>query len=327
VRRELELAARTSSTVLLTGETGVGKGLAARWIHRSSDRGRQPFVQVDCAALAAGVIESELFGHERGAFTGAVQRRIGRFELAQGGSVFLDEIGELSAGLQAKLLRILEDREYERLGGGETRRMTARVLAASNRNLWACVREGRFRADLFYRLQVLEIRVPSLRERTPDIPLLVEQGLGRIARRMQRPLPRVRESFVQRLMAHEWPGNVRELMNLLERLMVRRADSEWDASTLAGELGRHPEGAGEAGCPVQPLRVGAPARELERDRLASVLEATGGNVAEAARLLGIPRSTLRYRLRQRGLSREAAPIASGDLGPPQRAGAEPSDDG
>jgi DNA-binding NtrC family response regulator len=261
------------------------------------------------------VVESELFGHERGAFTGAVERRMGRFELAQAGSVFLDEIGDLSRSLQAKLLRVLEDREYERLGGVETRRMTARVLAASNRDLWRGVQEGRFREDLFYRLHVLHIRVPSLRERTPDIPLLVEHGLQRIAQRIRRPLPLVRDSFVHRLMAYDWPGNVRELMNLLERLLVRHTSSEWDAAVLSGELNRYTSIAPRAeGPPGDMGQRRADDVDFERDRLNSVLRTTGGNVAEAARLLGIPRSTLRYRLRIRGLSLDAAPMVQAQAG-------------
>jgi transcriptional regulator with GAF, ATPase, and Fis domain len=332
LRGELELAARTPSTVLLTGETGVGKGLAARWIHGSSDRTSQPFVHVDCAALAPGVIESELFGHDRGAFTGAVQGRIGRFELAQAGTVFLDEIGDLPLELQAKLLRVLDDREYERLGSAETRRMAARIVAASNRDLWRRMCEGRFREDLLYRLHVIHIRVPSLRERTTDLPLLVEHAVDRIARRIQLPRPKIRESFLHRLMAHDWPGNVRELMNLLERLMVRRAGVEWDASLLAGAFDRPlPMGVERPRLRAAERSESAEPGDSERDRLRAVLRETGGNVAEAARLLGMARSTLRYRMRIRGLapSRETPGIAGKpgqgeqlELGSPWEAEAE-----
>ncbi len=326
LRRELELAARAPSTALLTGETGVGKGLAARWIHRASDRSSQPFVHVDCAALAPGVIESELFGHDRGAFTGAVHRRLGRFELAQAGTVFLDEIGDLPLGLQGKLLRILEDREFERLGSGETRRMGARIIAASNRDLGLSLAQGHFREDLFYRLHVLHIRVPPLRERTTDLPLLVEHGLEQIARRTRLPRPAIRESFLHRLLAHDWPGNVRELMNLLERLMVRGAGLEWDASVLAGAFDRT-LAPGDPNPPAMARSEGGGRAGAERDRLRSILRETRGNVAEAARLLGMPRSTLRYRLRVRGLL--PVPEASRDRGSAANEGGPepaPSDD-
>jgi transcriptional regulator with GAF, ATPase, and Fis domain len=291
LRRELEVAARTASTVLLTGETGVGKGLVARAIHRRSGRSREPFVHVDCAGLAPGIVESELFGHERGAFTGAVERRVGRFELAAKGTLFLDEIGDLSLALQAKLLRVLQDREFERLGATRTQQMAARVIAATHRDLFRLAREGSFREDLLYRLFVLHVRVPPLRERITDIPALVERGLRDLARTLGANRPRVEDSFLHRLMDHDWPGNVRELMNLVERLLARGAHPVWDASVLEGalEIPRQSPGLGTERAPT-------------RDRLEAALRDSGGNVSRAARVLGVARSTLRYRLRGQGLA-------------------------
>jgi DNA-binding NtrC family response regulator len=220
LRAEIENAARVDSTVLLQGETGTGKGLVARLIHERSRRRDGAFVHVDCAALSPNLIESELFGHEKGAFTGASAQRRGRFELANRGTLFLDEIGDLDGHLQTKLLRVLEDRRYERVGGTQTLLMQARVIAATSHDLLERVQRGHFRKDLFFRLNVVQLRLPPLRERLDDLALLVESGLERLSERLGVPRPRVSEGFLDHLGGYAWPGNVRELMNVLERVLV-----------------------------------------------------------------------------------------------------------
>jgi transcriptional regulator with GAF, ATPase, and Fis domain len=298
LRRDIAAAANSGATVLVGGETGTGKGLVARAIHRLSPRRDAVFVHVDCAALSASVIESELFGHERGAFTGAVARRPGRFELAGEGTIFLDEIGELAPSQQAKLMRVLEDREFERVGGVATLPMRARVVAATSRDLRKAVREGRFRADLYFRLDVVEIRVPPLRERVSDVPLLLAAGFARARARPDASAPSTTDAFRARLAAHSWPGNVRELMNLSERLVVRRSGRQLDVGDLDGLLDedgrdlRLRSARGEA-----PSRGSNPVQEA----LVSALIESGGNVSRAARRLRIPRSTLRYRICRYGL--------------------------
>src|SRR5262245_32173671 len=220
LRGQIAAVAAIDSTLPPTGETGTGKGLVARLVHRLSRRTERPFVHVDCAALSPTIIESELFGHERGAFTSAAGRHSGRFELAGEGTIFLDEIGDLDPRLQSKLLRVLDDRRYERLGGVETLAMRARVVAATSCDLRRAVGEGRFRGDLYYRLAVFHLVLPALRERPEDLPALVAAGLDRIARRLGLPRPLATEAFNARLLRHAWPGNVRELMNALERVLV-----------------------------------------------------------------------------------------------------------
>lgn len=292
LRRELWLAARSDSTVLLSGETGTGKGLAAREVHRLSQRAGRAFVHLDCAALSPTLVESTLFGHERGAFTGATERRRGHLERAGDGTVFLDEIGELAPELQVKLLRVLQDREFERLGGGETLGFEARVVAATHRSLMREVYEGRFRADLFYRLRVFEVKVPALRERFDDLELLVRAELGRIAARLGTPVPRVAPDLWPRVRAHAWPGNVRELVGVLESLVARYPGEVIDAVRVGPLLESLPVGplAAPRFCPSR-RRV-----EQERHEILVALAASGGNVSRAARALGLPRSTLRYRL-------------------------------
>ncbi|MDJ0865052.1 MAG: sigma 54-interacting transcriptional regulator [Myxococcota bacterium] len=302
VRRLREAIRRigpSDSTVLLTGETGVGKGLAAERLHALSPRASRELVHVDCAALAPSVIESELFGHVRGAFTGASSDRPGRFELAAGGTLFLDEIGELEPRLQAKLLRVLQDRRFERVGGRETLCMSGRILAATNRDLGAAVRDGAFRADLLYRLRVVELRLPSLRERITDLPELIAQALDALSERLSRPPPPVSPSFVQRLAAHDWPGNVRELWNLLERLLVAHGAVSLDGEAAASVLDACGPLPGPRATAAEPAATDV--RGCDRDGLAAVLVATGGNVSRAARRLGVPRSTLRHRIERFGL--------------------------
>jgi two-component system response regulator HydG len=286
VLREVERVAALSSTVLLLGETGVGKGLVARTLHRRSPRRHLPFVHADCAALAPAVLESELFGHERGAFTGAVARRIGRLERAGSGTIFLDEIGELDAALQGRLLRVLQDREFERVGSSEPRRFAARIVAATQRDLASDVRAGRFRADLFYRLDVIRIAIPPLRERREDVPPLCAALLARIAARHGAPAPQVADSGIAALAQHAWSGNVRELENALERLFVRFPGARVGAGEVCEVLD-----------PCAPPRDDL-VRETppERPDIARALRDANGNVAAAARSLGLPRTTLRRRI-------------------------------
>src|SRR5262249_34634762 len=217
---EVSMVAPTDSTVLITGETGTGKELVARAIHKRSRRSKGPFISINCAAIPASLIASELFGHEKGAFTGAVERRVGRFEMANGGTIFLGEIGRLPAEIQVTLLRVLQEREFERVGGTRPIRADVRVIAATNRDLEAAIEEGTFRSDLYYRLNVFPVEVPALRERLEDIPLLVEHFVERFARRADKTIDRVCKKALSLLQLHDWPGNVRELQNVVERAVI-----------------------------------------------------------------------------------------------------------
>ena len=300
LRSEIEAVAPLSSTVLLTGETGTGKGRVARIIHRLSKRSDHPFVHVDCAALSSTIIESELFGHERGSFTSAISRRAGRFELAGSGTIFLDEIADLEPRLQSKLLRVLDDRQYERIGGTETLAMRARVIAATSHDLRLAVQEHRFRPDLYFRLNVFHLSMPPLRERARDIPLLVDDILRQLAEALELPAPRPTPDFLHRLMSHRWPGNVRELANVLERLVTRRPGQSLPESTLDPILevwmppGARPLGGSEG--PETLAGLIGQISERERREIVAALEWSRGSVAGAARHLRIPRSTLRHRM-------------------------------
>jgi len=298
VREAVARVAPLGSTVLLCGETGVGKGLVARELHRLSPRCGAPLVHVDCAALAPTLVESELFGHECGAFTGAVAARTGRFERAARGTIFLDEIGDLEVRLQAKLLRLLQDREFERLGGSRTLPMTARVVAASSRDLRRDVHEGRFRADLYYRLNVVQILIPPLRERSPDVPLLLAALFRRLSPLLKLPAPELSPAAVERLVAHPWYGNVRELANAAERLLIRFPAARVEAADVLQIL-EAPPGGRRPASPWREARIQrALGSENPSERIASELRASGGNVAQAARRLGLPRSTLRRWIRR-----------------------------
>jgi DNA-binding NtrC family response regulator len=297
LRRSVNMAAATSATLLITGETGSGKGVVARAVHLRSERRNRPLVHVDCAALSASLIESELFGHERGAFTGAEGRRAGRFELASSGTIFLDEIGDLASSLQTKLLRVLQERTFERVGGTRTLPMRARVIAATNLDLERAVREGRFREDLYYRLNVLRISVPPLRNRREDIPDLVVRGLQERARHLGLSPPNPTAALLHRLASHPWPGNIRQLMNVLERLILLRPDGPLDVADL--------EKVGEPEVTLHRSALAESSDDYgersESEVIASVLESTGGNVSRAARRLELPRSTLRYKIKKHAL--------------------------
>jgi formate hydrogenlyase transcriptional activator len=295
IRKAVGTVAVTGSTVLVRGETGTGKELIARAIHENSPNRAGPFIKVNCAAIPATLLESELFGHEKGAFTGALQRRAGRFELAHRGTLFLDEIGELPVDLQPKLLRVLQEREFERVGGVSPLAFTARVVAATNRDLRAMVDERTFRADLYYRLNVFPIEVAPLRERREDIPLLAEVFVRRLARRMNKDVPEISAASMQRLVRYEWPGNIRELQNVLERAVILTEGPVLDVPLAPAP---RPSPA-DASC-------GDALQEVQRRHILSVLEKTAGVVGGpngAAQRLGMKRSTLNFRMKKLGIVR------------------------
>jgi len=327
LRAAIQDVAPLDTTVLLTGETGVGKGRVARALHRLSPRRDAAFVHADCASLAPTLIESELFGHERGAFTGAAARRVGRFEQAAAGTIFLDEIGELPFELQSRLLRVLQDREFERLGGGNALPMKARVIAATHRDLPGDVRTGRFRSDLYFRLCVFHLEIPALRSRREDIPALVRCGLARLAERLARPMLELDPRHIERLATCPWHGNVRELFNALERLAVRcrgRAVETPDLeAALQGVYRRVEAPALSASGPHSGV---APA--VTPEQIAEALRDAQGNAARAARALGMARTTLRRRIERHALgalrrSAQAAPQHEAQRHQRERAGVLP----
>ena len=286
--------APAESTVLITGETGTGKELIARAIHKQSRRASRAFVSVNCAAVPRDLIASELFGHEKGAFTGATQRRLGRFELAEGGTIFLDEIGELPPETQVALLRVLQEREFERVGGNTTIRAEVRVIAATNRDLESAVAGGAFRSDLFYRLNVFPIEMPSLRERSEDIPLLIEYFVDRYARKAGKSIRQISRRCLELLQAYRWPGNIRELQNIIERSVIL-CESE-NFSIDENWLSRHPHTADSMGQPELSQKLAS----QEKEMIEGALKETGGRVfgpLGAAARLGMARSTLESRIR------------------------------
>jgi len=299
---QIERAAAADAAILITGETGTGKGLVARAVHAASPRADKPFMHVDCGAIAAGVFESELFGHERGAFTGAVRQRHGMFELAAGGTVFLDEIGELPLALQPKLLRVVETGAFHRVGAETTTEVDVRIIAATHRDLPAMVAAGQFREDLYFRLRVVELGVPPLRVRRADLPALTEALLARIGRRTHRPPRPVSDEAIARITAYGWPGNVRELEHVLERASVLAEGDVIGVDDLGiAELPTLPE---ELTAAVSDGSHGDVMDEIERRRLVAALRAAGGNRSQAARALGLPRTTLLNKLRRHGLGGE-----------------------
>jgi transcriptional regulator with GAF, ATPase, and Fis domain len=286
--------APTNSTVLVTGETGTGKELVARAIHQQSARASRAFISVNCAAFAPALISSELFGHEKGAFTGATHRHLGRFELADGGTIFLDEVGELAPHTQVALLRVLQEREFERVGGTQSIKLDVRVIAATNRDLNAAVSNGSFRSDLFYRLHVFPIDIPSLRERTEDIPLLVEYFIDRYARKAGKHFKKIEKRTLQVFHSYHWPGNIRELQNVIERSVILceadifSIDESWLPLSLpATESTHHIE---------LPRRLEAREKNMIEEALKSSCGLVFGPTGAAARL-GIPRSTLESRIK------------------------------
>jgi DNA-binding NtrC family response regulator len=291
------IAASPASTVLLTGETGTGKDLAAKAIHYNSDRASRPFVNITASALPEQLLESELFGHERGAFTDARQQKRGLFETADGGTVFLDEIGEMTPGLQAKLLRFLEEKTFKRVGGLADIRVDVRVIAATNRNLEEEVKAGKFREDLFYRLQVMPVLLPALRERRGDVPRLAAYFIDRFNREFRKRVRGLSPAATALLEQYQWPGNIREMRNAIERAML-----------LADRERLEPEDFTTLTRTVNPAQFKLPPEgvnleEVERQLLTQALERSGGNQTQAAQLLGINRDQVRYRMEKFGLSR------------------------
>ena len=299
VLSRLNEVAETDSTVLIQGETGVGKELMARAVHEAGERAQKPFVKVNCAALPQNLVESELFGHEKGAFTGAERLRKGRFEVADGGTIFLDEVSELPPGVQAKLLNVLQEGEFERVGGNKTLKADVRIIAASNRNVNEEVLEGRFRADLYYRLNVFPITVPPLRKRKADIPLLIEYFVPQIASQIGKHIDQIPPVMMERLMAYDWPGNVRELRNVLERAVITSRSS---VLQMPAEFeSKSPDEARDV--PQEWTSLD----EVERRYILKVLEKTEGRIegpGGAAELLQLKPSTLRFRIKKLGINRK-----------------------
>ena len=296
----IQKVAQTDSSVIIYGESGTGKELVARAIHKASGRKNQPFIRVNCGALAENLLESELFGHEKGAFTGALKRRKGRFELADHGTIFLDEIGDISGSTQQKLLRVLQEKEFELVGGETTIKSDVRVIAATNRDLKSLVAEGRFREDLFYRLHIIPITLPPLCERREDIPLLVNHFLKRLSRDFGMPELKLESSAMTALMQYEWPGNVRELENILERAAVL-CDEQCIRSSDMPPLFEQNRIAKSNSSESSTLELIPALAELERTHIEKAMEQAGGIKTRAAKLLGIKTSALYYKLEKYGL--------------------------
>ena len=297
------LAASDATTVLIEGESGAGKEVVARAVHFESARAEKPFMQVNCAALPEHLLESELFGHERGAFTDAHTQKRGLFESAEGGSVMLDEIGDLPPGGQAKLLRLLENKTFRRVGGVQELRADVRVLAATNVNLEERVAEGRFRADLFFRLNVVRILMPSLREHVEDIPILAAHFIARFDQEMKREVKGVSPAALDVLAGYHWPGNVRELRNVIERAFILHASAdEIRPEHLPPELCKLPPQKKQEKLVPQVAEQGIVLEDVEKKLITEAMERANGNQSKAARLLGISRDTLRYRLKKHGMA-------------------------
>ncbi len=303
VARQIDLVAPTDSAVLILGESGTGKELVAREVHRRSRRAARPLVKVNCAAVPRELYESEFFGHARGAFTGALRDRAGRFELAHGGALFLDEVGEIPLELQAKLLRVLQEGELERVGEERTRKVDVRVIAATNRDLRAEAEAGRFRQDLYYRLSVFPVELPPLRKRPEDVPLLAEHFLAQAARKLGRPKPRLTLANVQQLQRYHWPGNVRELQHVIERAVITADGARLTVELPAGPATPHGKPATPAPA-AGPVLTDAEVRALEAENIRAALRQAGGKVSGtggAAELLGLKPTTLASRIRSLGI--------------------------
>ncbi|MBI5579525.1 MAG: sigma-54-dependent Fis family transcriptional regulator [Deltaproteobacteria bacterium] len=292
------LVAPTEVTVLICGESGTGKELVANAIHHNSPRGKRPFVKVNCAALPETLLESELFGHEKGAFTGAVNRRKGRFQLAHGSSIFLDEIAEMAPMTQAKILRVLQERSFEVVGGSETLQVDTRVIAATNRNLEEEIRAGRFREDLFYRLNVVKIEVPPLRDRCEDIPLLANFFINQYAEKNRRHIKGLTPRALDLFMRYEWPGNVRELENAIERAVIMARGDMVAPDALPEAIQALGASSGAA---LVDLPAGRSLKEVEKEMILRTLAESGGNRTQASKILGISRRTLQLKLKDYGI--------------------------
>lgn len=299
----IERVAPTRATVLLAGESGTGKDLIARAIHYHSPRRDRPFVKINCTAIPENLLESELFGYEKGAFTGATQSKPGRFEQADTGTVFLDEIGDVPVSIQVKLLRVLQEREFERLGSNKTLKTDVRVIAATNADLRAALEQGTFREDLYYRLNVVPINIPPLRQRKEDIPFLARHFVKKLAPELGSCVDEISDSAIARLMQYHWPGNVRELENVIERSLVLCPNKVLDAADIRLDTTLQPRAtAGEGFLPE-----GMTLEEYEKYLIREALRRAGGNKSQAARLLGLTRNAFRYRLSQIGLESPDAP--------------------
>ena len=310
----VERVAPTNSTVLLGGESGVGKDLIARALHQHSRRASGPFVKINCTAIPENLLESELFGYEKGAFTGAVASKPGKFELADKGTVFLDEIGDVPGAIQVKLLRVLQEREFERLGGTKTLKVDVRLVAATNRDLRAALEQGTFREDLYYRLNVVPISIAPLRERKEDIPYLVDHFIARFAREAAKPIEGITPAAMKLLTAFHWPGNVRELENIIERAVALFAGtvidvgdiqldvSAWQPWSLAA--GANSTGPNTASPAAPVLPDGMTLERYEDEIIREAVRRAGGNKSQAARMLGLSRNALRYRLSKMGVPDE-----------------------
>jgi len=317
VIEKVKLVAGTDSSVLILGETGTGKELVARAVHSNSERRNRPLVKVNCAALPAGLIESEFFGHERGAFTGATDRRIGRFELAHGGTIFLDEIGDMPPDLQAKLLRVLQEHQFERVGGSNPIKVDVRVIAATNRDLLHSVSDGTFRQDLYYRLNVFPVQLPPLRERREDIPPLVHYFVRRFSLKIGRKISHIQRETMERLMNYSWPGNVRELENVLERALILSRGSELEVGPgVLPEVAAAPQPQTAVSQPREenPPAVLPPQSidEVERNHILEVLMRTNWRIEGtegAAALLNMNPSTLRSRMKRLGVQRSKQAVS------------------
>jgi len=301
VFQDIRKIAASESSVLIFGESGTGKELVARAIHMQSSRSGGAFIRVACGALAEGILESELFGHEKGAFTGAIRQKPGRFELADRGTLFLDEIGDISPATQVKLLRVLQEKEFERVGGEETLRVDVRIIAATHRDLMEEVRRGRFREDLYYRLHILPLHLPPLRERKEDIPLLADHFIRRLAPDIRRSTAELTDDGIRMLTSYDWPGNVRELENVLERALVLSEHNRIDSESLSF-LTVRPKGMEVAS---EDMDLDEALASVEKRMLEQALSETKGIKARAAKLLGIKESALYYKLEKYGLIRKS----------------------
>ncbi len=312
VFRLIEKVAQTDSTVLIMGDSGTGKELIAHAIHYQSDRRDKPFVPVNCGAIPEELLESELFGHEKGAFTHAIRTRIGRFELANGGTIFLDEIGDMSPNLQVKILRVLQDHQFERIGGTRTIKSDIRVIAATNKNLEEAVQIGRFREDLYYRLNVIPIHVPPLRERTSDIPLLVHHFLDKFNRTKKKSIKSISKEVMQCFMLYGWPGNVRELENMIERLIILANEDRITVRDLPERLRaqRTEEMAQSLSIPEEGLSFNSAVSEFEKTLILQALDKTGWIKNKAAQLLNLNRTTLIEKMKKQNLMNRPGSVSN-----------------